>query len=130
MTPRRTLFILLLVLGLASVSTIAQTQTFDVLVRGGQILDGSGNPWTVGDVGIKGDRIAAVGRLPGAAATLYLDFDGDVTSSWGSYHPGTTPAFDQDGDPTTVSELRAGMLLSGDAGAAGASICGALEDAA
>ena len=58
---------------LASVSPIGQTQTFDVLIRGGQILDGSGNPWFSGDVGITGDRIAAVGRLPGATATLVID---------------------------------------------------------
>lgn len=43
---------------------------------------------------------------PGAKATLFLDFDGDTTATWdtgGSYHPGTTPAFDSDGDPTTFS---------------------------
>ncbi len=69
-------FILVLVAALASVSPIGQTQTFDVLIRGGQILDGSGNPWTVGDVGIKGDRIAAVGRLPGATAARVIDATG------------------------------------------------------
>jgi hypothetical protein len=38
-------------------------------------------------------------------ATLYLDFTGDVTDSWGyGYHPGTTPAYDIDGDPTTFSQ--------------------------
>jgi N-acyl-D-amino-acid deacylase len=37
--------------------------TWDVLIRGGRIVDGTGNPWFDGDVAIKGDRIAAVGRL-------------------------------------------------------------------
>lgn len=41
---------------------------FDVIIRGGRILDGTGTPWYYGDIGIMGDRIAAVGRLDGAAA--------------------------------------------------------------
>lgn len=40
---------------------------------------------------------------PGAPATIYLDFTGDTTSAWGTYAPGTTPAYDTDGDPTTFS---------------------------
>jgi len=50
----------------------AQTQ-FDVLVIGGRLMDGSGNPWRRADVGIRGDRIAAVGRLAGSAATTVID---------------------------------------------------------
>ena len=46
---------------LAAPST-AQTR-FDVLLRGGQVLDGSGGPARRADVGITGDRIAAVGDL-------------------------------------------------------------------
>ncbi|HEY1686861.1 MAG TPA: T9SS type A sorting domain-containing protein [Tepidisphaeraceae bacterium] len=40
---------------------------------------------------------------PGAPATIYLNFTGNTTSSWLSYVPGTTPAYDTDGDPTTFS---------------------------
>lgn len=40
---------------------------------------------------------------PGANAKLYLDFDGDFTSIWGSYSPGTTPAYDIDGDSSNFS---------------------------
>ena len=43
---------------------------FDVLIQNGRVMDGSGNPWLRADVGIRGDRIAAVGRLTGAKATL------------------------------------------------------------
>jgi N-acyl-D-amino-acid deacylase len=35
----------------------------DVLIRGGTIVDGTGNPWFKGDVAIRGDRIEAVGTL-------------------------------------------------------------------
>ena len=36
---------------------------------------------------------------PGAAATLYLDFDGHVESSWGGYTSVVSSAYDQDGNP-------------------------------
>jgi dihydroorotase/N-acyl-D-amino-acid deacylase len=42
------------------VRTPSQAPAFDVVVRGGRIVDGTGNPWFVADVGIRGDTIAAV----------------------------------------------------------------------
>lgn len=47
--------------------------------------------------------IPVLNSLPGAAVSLYLDFDGHFESSWGSYSNITQPAFDQDGDTTTFS---------------------------
>src|SRR5438067_2270557 len=41
---------------------------FDLIVRGGRIVDGSGGPWFRGDVGIVGERIAALGTLAPPAA--------------------------------------------------------------
>jgi N-acyl-D-aspartate/D-glutamate deacylase len=38
-------------------------EPFDIVIRGGKIVDGTGNPWLEGDVAIRGDRIAAMGRL-------------------------------------------------------------------
>jgi N-acyl-D-amino-acid deacylase len=49
---------------------------FDVVIRGGRVLDGAGNPWFAADVGIAGDRIAAVGLLRGEAAARTIDADG------------------------------------------------------
>jgi N-acyl-D-amino-acid deacylase len=46
---------------------------FDVLIRNGRIVDGTGAPWYRGDVGITGDRIAALGRLEGEPAGLTID---------------------------------------------------------
>jgi len=51
-------------------------QRFDVLIRGGRLLDGSGNPWIHADVGIRGDRIAAVGNLTGATAATVVNARG------------------------------------------------------
>jgi len=41
---------------------------------------------------------------PNAAAKLYLDFTGSSDPTWGSYNPGTTPAYSQDADTTTFSD--------------------------
>lgn len=46
---------------------------FDILIVNGRVLDGSGNPWIRAGVGIRGDRIVAVGQLKGAAATIVID---------------------------------------------------------
>jgi N-acyl-D-amino-acid deacylase len=51
-------------------------QHFDVLIRNGRVLDGTGNPWRMADVGIAGDRISAVGRLEGASAGRIIDAGG------------------------------------------------------
>ena len=48
----------------------------DVLIRGGRVIDGAGNPWYRADVGIAGDRIAAVGRLRDEPAKRVIDADG------------------------------------------------------
>lgn len=49
---------------------------YDTLIRGGRVLDGSGNPWFRADVGIVGDRIVAVGDLAGATAANVIDATG------------------------------------------------------
>src|SRR5262245_19251358 len=46
---------------------------FDILIFGGRIVDGSGNPWFYGDVGITGDRIAAIGQLSSSDARHRID---------------------------------------------------------
>jgi len=55
--------ILLTLLVLLSCASVAAQMQYDVVVAGGRIIDGSGNPWYVADVGIRDGRIAAIGRL-------------------------------------------------------------------
>ena len=59
-----------------SVLAFGQTGRFDVLITGAKVIDGSGGPWFYGDVGIKGDTIAAVGLLPDATAAVRVDARG------------------------------------------------------
>jgi N-acyl-D-amino-acid deacylase len=50
-----------------------QPLRFDVLIKNGRIVDGSGAPWFRGDVGIVNDRIAAVGAIGDANAATTID---------------------------------------------------------
>ena len=50
--------------------------SFDVIIRGGTIYDGTGGATRRADVGIKGDRIAAIGNLRSAAAATIVDATG------------------------------------------------------
>jgi N-acyl-D-amino-acid deacylase len=54
--------------------------SFDVILRGGWIVDGSGNPRYRGDVAIRGDRVAAVGFLDNATAKDTVDVSGLVVA--------------------------------------------------
>jgi N-acyl-D-amino-acid deacylase len=53
---------------------------FDLVVRGGQVLDGRGTPARRSDIGVSGDRIVALGDLSGASATTVIDAAGRVVS--------------------------------------------------
>ena len=51
---------------------------FDLIIRGGRVVDGAGNPWFPADVAISGDRISEVGRLDGAEAEREIDASGKI----------------------------------------------------
>lgn len=66
-----------LVLGaLLAVSSPAPAQQYDLIITGGRVIDGTGNPWVVADVAVRDGRIAAVGRLDGATAARRIDAAG------------------------------------------------------
>jgi len=52
------------------------TAEYDLIFRGGRVVDGSGAPWFAADVAVRGGRIAAVGRLEGARARRVIDATG------------------------------------------------------
>jgi N-acyl-D-amino-acid deacylase len=51
----------------------AQPRLYDLLIRNVRVMDGSGNPWVKAEIGIKGGRIAAIGRLADAQAPHIID---------------------------------------------------------
>src|SRR4051794_8794392 len=55
-------------------------KTYDLILRGGTIYDGSGGKPFVGDVAVAGDRIAAVGNLGSAKGKLEVDAKGLAVS--------------------------------------------------
>lgn len=73
---------------LGSVLSIAPAQSqaqgnqerYDVLIRGGRVVDGSGNPWFAADLGIRGERIVRIGNLADADADTVIDARGLVVA--------------------------------------------------
>jgi len=57
-----------------------QVEPFDAIIKNGHILDGAGGPWYSADIGIRGDRIAAIGKLDGVQAKKLIDATGRVVS--------------------------------------------------
>ena len=98
-----------LLLGLAATVTADGNQnaqqSFDILIRNGRVLDGSGNPWRRADIGIRGDRIVAVGALSGSAATTVIDARDRIVA------PGFFDVHSHALDGLTRPELRDGRPL-------------------
>src|SRR5690242_21103106 len=66
---------------LATVPLCAMAQQYDILIRNGKVVDGTGNPSFYADVGINGDRITLLGHAPAdAAAKRVIDARGLVVA--------------------------------------------------
>jgi N-acyl-D-amino-acid deacylase len=86
------------------------SESFDVLIKNGQIMDGTGSPSYIGDVGINADTIAAIGTLKNATGKLEIDASGLVVApgfinmlSW------ATESLIEDGK--SQSDIRQGVTL-------------------
>lgn len=91
-------------------SACSSPQTFDIIIKNGQIIDGSGKASYIGDVGINADTIAAVGDLQDAKGNLEIDATGLVVApgfinmlSW------ATESLIQDGK--SQGDIRQGVTL-------------------
>jgi dihydroorotase/N-acyl-D-amino-acid deacylase len=72
--------ILFAAFALVSVALPATAEDFDVVIRNGRIVDGTGSPWYAGDVGIRHGRIAEIGALSKASATKSIDARGLIVA--------------------------------------------------
>lgn len=55
-------------------------QPYDLVIRNGKIIDGSGNPWFYGDIGVKEGKIVSLGKLTGVEAVLQIDATGLIVA--------------------------------------------------
>ncbi len=61
-------------------ATVAAPPAFDLIIRNGRVIDGSGRPGYNADIGITGDRIVRIGNLHGARAARVIDAKGQVVA--------------------------------------------------
>jgi N-acyl-D-amino-acid deacylase len=59
-------------------AVFAQQPAYDLLLKNGRVVDGSGAPWFVADVAVRGDTIVAIGRDLGGSARRSIDVRGAV----------------------------------------------------
>src|SRR5512144_2317758 len=71
---------LLTVLVLLAATALAQTTPYDLVIRNGRIIDGTGSPWYSGDIGIRSGRIAAIGNLAKTESRKTIDAQGMVVA--------------------------------------------------
>ena len=103
------LILCLLVLNAVALVAGAQNPTFDLVIRNGHVVDGTGNPWSRGDVAIRGDRIVAVGVVPPEAlAKCTIDATGLVVApGFIDAHSHSDWVLFEDGDAS--SKIRQGV---------------------
>jgi N-acyl-D-amino-acid deacylase len=61
-------------------SVIAQSQTYDIVLKGGKIIDGTGNSWYYGDVAILDGKIIKIGRVDASRALRVIDATGLIVA--------------------------------------------------
>src|SRR5690349_21305377 len=108
-------------LGLLSLLLIATAfaQDFDLLIRGGRIVDGTGNPSYMGDLGIKQGKIAAMGRLAGKTAARSIDAAGLVVSpGFIDIHNHSDNAIVTDGNAQSFIRQGVTSMIFGEGGSA------------
>ncbi|GAB3690083.1 amidohydrolase family protein [Spirosoma flavus] len=55
-------------------------QSYDLVIRNGRVVDGTGNPWVYADVAIQNGRIARVGSIPATDAKQTIDAKGLIVA--------------------------------------------------
>lgn len=93
-------------IGLAMGHVHAQSPAYDVIIRHGTVLDGSGNPRYDADLGVRNNFIVAIGNLDGAKATTEIEARGlFVTPGFINIHSHAAPG----ALPTAVNMLTQGV---------------------
>src|SRR4051794_27756919 len=111
------IFRLLLRLLWAISLTASAAEPYDLILRHGRVIDGTGNPAFHADVAVREGRVAAIGNLTGATAKKELDVSGLVVAP--GFIDVHTHAEDIEDQPLAENFLRMGVttLILGNCGA-------------
>ncbi len=94
-------------------------QDFDMLIRGGRIVDGAGNPSYLGDIGVRGGKIAAMGKLDGKTAARVVDAKGlTVAPGFIDIHNHSDYTVVVDGDAQSMVRQGVTSMIFGEGGSA------------
>ena len=69
-----------LLFALTLISQSVQAQSYDVIITNGKIIDGTGNSWYYGNIGIVNGKVAAIGKLENTQAKRTIDAKGLIVA--------------------------------------------------
>lgn len=69
-----------LLIALILISQSVQAQSYDVIITNGKIIDGTGNSWYYGNIGIVNGKVAAIGKLENTQAKKTIDAKGLIVA--------------------------------------------------
>src|SRR5262249_22991115 len=96
-----------------------QQADLDLLIRNGRIIDGTGNPSFVSDVGLRDGRVAAIGLLSGRSATRVIDASGlAVAPGFIDIHNHSDDTILEDGDAQSMVRQGVTSMIFGEGGSA------------
>ncbi len=72
--------VLLFLIGILSISCLSVAQSFDLVIKNGKIIDGSGNSWYYGDVGVRQGKITFIGKRESYDTKKILDAKGLIVA--------------------------------------------------
>jgi N-acyl-D-aspartate/D-glutamate deacylase len=102
-----------------SLALLAPAQDYDLLIRGGRIVDGTGNPSFVGDIALRQGRIVAMGRLTGKTAERTIDAAGlTVAPGFIDIHNHSDNTIVTDGNAQSMIRQGVTSMIFGEGGSA------------
>jgi N-acyl-D-aspartate/D-glutamate deacylase len=107
---RPSCFVILWSLVIGHSSFASAEAPYDLVIRNGRVVDGTGNPWFRGDVAVRDGKIVAVGRVPAGPARREIDATGLVVApGFIDMHSHSDTLLLEDGD--APSKIRQGVTM-------------------